>query len=245
MYEFFWMMVDTIVNTRHALKTDGDEIPEHIFLKKPTKYEILCENHIVERDTKEWIQFLKRVKEKKVFLKAGFKRSVLWNSANRVYPDCSIVTNLDETALCWEQYYNHEKDGWSLKYKLIIKDHKEDIYRQISIPDLCNAIEMNLEFSRKIKWDIITHRLQSALEILKKRSSEESQNIRYHLPNTYGQEAQTLYKALQLIDLFGGMGNWDDGGVPTELTDELYKQFIQGVLYCVNAGDEPGFSLRG
>ena len=123
--------------------------------------------------------------------------------------------------------------------------HDRTVSSKFNVMQLKKSVLDNLRYAQEI-GDIRINQILADVYSSIEDSDNKDLKAMDILPGTYSSTAKALMKALILVgDLFGGMGNWDDGGVPTELTDELYKQFIQGVLYCVNAGDEPGFSLEG
>ena len=212
-------------------------------------YEIMLDSHKkinLLKDINGWYRYLETGQLKEVSLQICIDETQKdhWDIKQRY----KYGFNLDfpKERRCWEQqsFYSKEKENWEDLYVPIDSIKWEGyLSGEYHYEALIKTLKENLEFAQTWPGDSFYSHFVEAYQILCREKVEQD---KYLLSPIYQDDAKVFMRALFIIgNLFGGMGNWDDGGVPTELTDELYKQFIQGVLYCVNAGDEPGFSLEG
>ena len=245
----FWEMVKLIANARHYLKTN-ERLPIFVLDKaREMNIEIIqsknCEINLVMSEVSDWMDFLKENRSKTICFEAENSYQVDYLYHGRPNPDCKIVLRFDWNAVAkWGQYPDANKTYYKVdSYRLGQNFYP---YQTNTIFELKTIVQQNCSIAKKNDWESFTIIFDKILKALQSRERIKEQRRFIALPSTYHEDAEFYLAILQyLSQVFGGMGNWDDGGVPTELTDELYKQFIQGVLYCVNAGDEPGFSLEG
>ena len=248
MYEFFWEMAEVVLNSKYYLKFKKalnckiKNSPKKVAFQRSDQDFIWTDGINIT----SWYAYLEN-QYRTIQLIAGLKKEVD-SETGWPHPDFQMACISESGEIdTWNAFSQYEDGNWVTKY--LRSDPKTWNDRQdekIQLHNLIEIIQKNFEFADKQHEDTFKNIFQNALFALDGKEYKNAKTILYDLPPSYSTQARWFYYILQSLGtVFDGMGNWDDGGVPTELTDELYKQFIQGVLYCVNAGDEPGFSLEG
>ena len=90
--------------------------------------------------------------------------------------------------------------------------------------------------TRLIRFGAVSY---THLDVYKRQEEiEGEQEDPFILPPTYSQKAQRIMDTLKATQVFHGMGNWADGGVPKRMIDEMYKQYMLAALWAINEGDK-------
>ena len=241
----FWEMLEIVANTRYALKQGVYR--KCIYENKKLKFSFLDHKQwiMINGDLTNWLNYIQEQKFEEVYFRAGLKM-IQNNEEGQVHPDWRIECIGKEQNRLFDFYmvFRNFQEGWEETLREI--KYSEEMERHIELEfneeDLINALKDCLEYAKEIGEKNDSLIFERSMRVIagdySREEIEGEQEDPFILPPTYSKKAQRIMDTLKVTQVFHGMGNWADGGVPKRMIDEMYKQYMLAALWAINEGDK-------